>query len=150
MVAVLFEMPTGREVIAKNADATNRSSSFPCETLSRGVALPDIRKEIEFKSSFDGRSLLIGEDCVHKQIRRVVRHFYAPWYTDDRVHYISPHSLCTTSSRFAFGSITTNQEAIAALFRVVNRYVGNLAPMPGVFPDYPAPVVRNTDTGTRD
>ena len=25
-------------------------------------------------------------------------------------------------------------------------YVGNLAPMPGVFPDYPAPVVRNTDT----
>ena len=42
-------------------------------------------------------------------------------------------------------SITTNQAAIIALFRVVNRYVGNLAPMPGVFPDYPAPVVRNTD-----
>src|SRR5215207_469679 len=40
-------------------------------------------------------------------------------------------------------SITTNQSAIAALFRVMNRYVGNLAPMPGVFPDYPAPVVRN-------
>ena len=40
-------------------------------------------------------------------------------------------------------SITTNQEAIRALFRVINRYVGNLAPMPGVFPDYPAPVVRN-------
>ena len=40
-------------------------------------------------------------------------------------------------------SITTNQEAI----RVMNRYVGNLAPMPGV-PDYPAPVIRNTDTGT--
>ena len=47
-------------------------------------------------------------------------------------------------------SITTNQAAIIALFRVVNRYVGNLAPMPGVFPDYPAPVVRNTDTGARD
>ena len=41
-------------------------------------------------------------------------------------------------------SITTNQAAIIALFRVVNRYVGNLAPMPGVFPDYPAPVVRNS------
>jgi putative SOS response-associated peptidase YedK len=26
----------------------------------------------------------------------------------------------------------------------MNRYVGNLPPMPGVFPDYPAPVVRNT------
>src|ERR1700722_6661240 len=42
-------------------------------------------------------------------------------------------------------SITTNQAAIIALFRVVNRYVGNLAPMPGVFPDYKAPIVR---TGT--
>ena len=40
-------------------------------------------------------------------------------------------------------SITTNQSAIIALFRVVNRYVGNLPPMPGVFPDYPAPVERN-------
>jgi hypothetical protein len=31
-------------------------------------------------------------------------------------------------------SITTNQAAIIALFRVANRYVGNLAPMPGVLP----------------
>jgi len=36
--------------------------------------------------------------------------------------------------------ITTNQEAIRSLFRVMNRYVGNLAPMPGVFPDYRAPI----------
>ena len=36
-------------------------------------------------------------------------------------------------------SITTNQAAIRALFRVVNQYVGNLEPMPGVFPDYKAP-----------
>jgi putative SOS response-associated peptidase YedK len=42
-------------------------------------------------------------------------------------------------------SITTNQAAIIALFRVLNRYVGNLPPMPGAFPDYPAPVVRNAD-----
>src|SRR3954454_7942506 len=49
-------------------------------------------------------------------------------------------------------SITTNQAAIIALFRVVNRYVGNLAPMPGVFPNYPAPVICNageTDSGAR-
>jgi putative SOS response-associated peptidase YedK len=44
-------------------------------------------------------------------------------------------------------SITTNQAAIIALFRVFNRYVGNLPPMTGVFPDYPAPVIRNTDNG---
>jgi hypothetical protein len=40
-------------------------------------------------------------------------------------------------------STTTNQDAIIRLFRVMNRYVGNLPPMRGVFPDYPAPVVRN-------
>ena len=44
-------------------------------------------------------------------------------------------------------SITTNQAAMSALFRVINRYVGNLPPMPGVFPDYPAPVMRNIDAG---
>ena len=33
-------------------------------------------------------------------------------------------------------SITTNQATIIALFRVINRYVGNLPPMLGVFPDY--------------
>jgi putative SOS response-associated peptidase YedK len=41
---------------------------------------------------------------------------------------------------------TDSQAAIAALFRVMNRYVGNLPPMPGVFPDYPAPVVCNVGT----
>ena len=44
-------------------------------------------------------------------------------------------------------SITTNQESIRRLFRKVNRYVSNLAPMPGVFPDYPAPVIRNINEG---
>ncbi|MGY4344909.1 hypothetical protein ACVWXM_001373 [Bradyrhizobium sp. GM7.3] len=29
--------------------------------------------------------------------------------------------------------ITSNQAAISALFRVVNRHVGNFAPMPGCF-----------------
>jgi putative SOS response-associated peptidase YedK len=48
---------------------------------------------------------------------------------------------CSSSAR------STNQAAIIALFRVVNRYVGNLAPMPGVFPDYPAPIVRNGAEG---
>jgi hypothetical protein len=38
--------------------------------------------------------------------------------------------------------------ATIAPFRVIDRYVGNLLPMPGVFPDYPAPVIRDTDTGT--
>ena len=35
-------------------------------------------------------------------------------------------------------SITTNQAAIIALFRVINRYVGNLPSMASVFLDYEA------------
>jgi putative SOS response-associated peptidase YedK len=40
-------------------------------------------------------------------------------------------------------SITTNQSRNHRAVPVINRYVGNLPSMPGVFPDYPAPVVRN-------
>ena len=43
-----------------------------------------------------------------------------------------------------------NQAAIIGLFRVIDRYVGNLPPMSGVFPDYPAPVVRNAGAVRRD
>jgi hypothetical protein len=32
-------------------------------------------------------------------------------------------------------------------FRVINRCAGNLLPMLGVLPHYPAPVIRNTNTG---
>jgi hypothetical protein len=39
--------------------------------------------------------------------------------------------------------ITTNQAAIRNLFKVTRDSAGSLPPMPGVFPDYPAPVVRN-------
>jgi putative SOS response-associated peptidase YedK len=44
-------------------------------------------------------------------------------------------------------SITTNQAAVIAPFRMINRFVGNLPPMPGVFPDYPAPVIRESEGG---
>ena len=42
-------------------------------------------------------------------------------------------------------SITTNVEAIRRLFQIdaSNDTTGNLPPMPGIFPDYPAPIVRN-------
>jgi hypothetical protein len=39
--------------------------------------------------------------------------------------------------------------SIIALFRVINQYFGNLPPMPGVFSDYLAPVVRDYD-GVRE
>lgn len=42
-------------------------------------------------------------------------------------------------------SITQNQEAIRRLFSVPIDSTGNLPSMPGVFPDYEAPVIRTRD-----
>jgi putative SOS response-associated peptidase YedK len=43
-------------------------------------------------------------------------------------------------------SITKNQDAIRHLFKVDLDRTGNLPSMPGVFPDYEAPVIRNQDS----
>jgi hypothetical protein len=40
-------------------------------------------------------------------------------------------------------SITKGQAAIIAFTRAMRDLTGNLPPMPGVFPDYAAPIVRN-------
>lgn len=44
-------------------------------------------------------------------------------------------------------SIVSNQQAIRQLAMAFNDSTGNLQPMPGVFPDYAAPIVRNTPEG---
>ncbi len=45
-------------------------------------------------------------------------------------------------------SVTTNQEAIRRLFPGgLHDRAGNMPPLPGVFPDYPAPIVRNAPDG---
>ena len=46
-------------------------------------------------------------------------------------------------------SITRSQDAMRRLFAVTEDLTGNLAPMPGVFPDMAAPVVREADGGRR-
>jgi len=40
-------------------------------------------------------------------------------------------------------SMTKNVDAIRRLFGALNSRVGNLPSMPGIFPDYPAPIARN-------
>lgn len=40
-------------------------------------------------------------------------------------------------------SMTKNVDAIRRLFGAMNSRVGNLPSLPGIFPDYPAPIVRN-------
>jgi hypothetical protein len=56
----------------------------------------------------------------------------------------SNQSLTYVQSLFDHDQSGSHQRAVP---RVVNRYVGNLAPMPGVFPDYQAPIVRNGAEG---
>jgi putative SOS response-associated peptidase YedK len=43
--------------------------------------------------------------------------------------------------------MTKNVDAIRRLFGALNSRVGNLPSMPGIFPDYPAPIVRNGAEG---
>lgn len=44
-------------------------------------------------------------------------------------------------------SMTKGQAAIIAITRAMLDKTGNQAPLPGIFPDYPAPIVRNTTEG---
>ncbi|UWR32261.1 hypothetical protein K3759_09795 [Sulfitobacter sp. W027] len=44
-------------------------------------------------------------------------------------------------------SLTKGQDAIRGWFDGIEDRAGNLPPMPGIYPDYPAPVVRHGDTG---
>lgn len=44
-------------------------------------------------------------------------------------------------------SLTQGQQAIIELSRALIDRTGNLPPMPGIFPDYPAPIVRNGSEG---
>jgi putative SOS response-associated peptidase YedK len=46
-------------------------------------------------------------------------------------------------------SMTKNVDAIRRLFKVDSAHdrTGNLPPLPGIYPDYPAPIVRNGDSG---
>ena len=44
-------------------------------------------------------------------------------------------------------SVTKGQAAIRELARAMGDRTGNLPPLPGIFPDYPAPIVRNRPEG---
>jgi len=44
-------------------------------------------------------------------------------------------------------AVTKGQQAIRELTRAMHDRTGNLPPMPGIFPDYAAPIVRNTAEG---
>ena len=47
-------------------------------------------------------------------------------------------------------SITKSQAAIIAFTRAMRDSAGNLPPLPGLFPDYLAPIVRNASDGARE
>lgn len=47
-------------------------------------------------------------------------------------------------------SVITNQEAVRRLFAVERDTTGNLPELPGIFPDYVAPVIRTSADGARE
>ncbi|MBX9574990.1 MAG: SOS response-associated peptidase family protein [Caulobacteraceae bacterium] len=47
-------------------------------------------------------------------------------------------------------SLTKGQDAIRQLFGGTSDHTGNLPPLPGIFPDYPAPIVRAAEGGGRE
>jgi len=47
-------------------------------------------------------------------------------------------------------SVTKGQQAIRELANAMRDTTGNLPPLPGVFPDYPAPIVRTGADGVRE
>jgi putative SOS response-associated peptidase YedK len=47
-------------------------------------------------------------------------------------------------------SMTSNKTAIRDLTRTMRDSVGNMPPLPGIYPDYPAPIVRNAADGERE
>ena len=44
-------------------------------------------------------------------------------------------------------SLTKGQQAIRELSRAMSDRTGNIPPLPGIFPDYLAPIVRNQPDG---
>jgi putative SOS response-associated peptidase YedK len=44
-------------------------------------------------------------------------------------------------------SVTKGQQAIRDIVRAMNDRTGNLPPLPGIYPDYAAPIVRNSPDG---
>ena len=46
-----------------------------------------------------------------------------------------------------FYAVTKGQQAIRDLTRAMLDRAGNLPPLPGIFPDYAAPIVRNHPQG---
>lgn len=47
-------------------------------------------------------------------------------------------------------SLTKGQAAIVAFTRAMRETTGNLPPLPGIFPDYMAPIIRNAPDGVRE
>ena len=47
-------------------------------------------------------------------------------------------------------NVRTNQAAIRDIARAMRDSVGNLQTLPGIYPDYPAPIVRTAEDGVRE
>lgn len=87
-----------------------------------------------------------GESCNAQEIR-CRAHYLARYPSGDALGEFSGPYMCNLYS------VTTNKEAIRELARAIGEWTdhtGNLQPLPSVFPDQLAPVVRATPDGGRE
>jgi putative SOS response-associated peptidase YedK len=65
-----------------------------------------------------------------------------------------PSTLCRPRAILAamrnLYSITKGQQAVRDLARAMRDNAGNMPPLPGIFPDYSAPIVRTAPDGLRE
>ena len=65
----------------------------------------------------------------------------------EQVRFIKAHLKRTASSAQRVIGVARDIREIRRLFGALNSRVGNLPSMPGIFPDYPAPIIRNAAEG---
>jgi putative SOS response-associated peptidase YedK len=67
-----------------------------------------------------------------------------------RLFLLRSHVLRYSAAMCNLYSQTKSQEAIRRLFRVDRDTTGNQPPLPGIYPDQLAPVIRTARDGTRE
>jgi hypothetical protein len=98
--------------------------------VEKGTPLPHIGASGKWRKK---KGVLKVSDEIRSAVQR--QGYYLRKLSSAGKHGPRPTNWRSASAMCNLYSITTNQAAIIALFRVINRYVGNLPPMPGVFPD---------------
>lgn len=122
--------------------ASNNVSTRTCTSVRFGTGM----RSLLFKRVFSGHpfGIVLAQPLGCRDIVREHFHAFPGTLTCNHTELVCRPPLLLARAQ----SQSHHLAAILAIFRVVHRYVGNLPPMPGAFPNYPAPVIRNTQAAT--